>query len=307
MKNKTLVFGGTGLIGSYILNNLSPGLVVGTTSRQVCPESRLRHFDILNSCQESFLESIFDMPGKHSVTHAVLSMMPLSVDQCFKDEELSLELNVYRMLSLCKKLSERNIIPIVLSSDYVYEGNKGGYTESDEENPTTVYGKHKLEFENRLLNFSNRVLILRLGKVISTENNPHSFLFNWARGMLSGQKEKLASDQIFGPVHLGDVLNVIIDFSDNDILGIFNVANGEQISRYDMYKKLHEKMMGYFPQTKDFSQRINLDQIKFEQKRPKNTSMLGTKLETQLRQKLKSSDWMFTKLASNLVIKDEKK
>ena len=61
-----------------------------------------------------------------------------------------------------KSESSNKITKIIhISSDYVFDGKKGGYIETDITSPINYYGKTKLESENLLIGSGLRYLIIR--------------------------------------------------------------------------------------------------------------------------------------------------
>ena len=57
---------------------------------------------------------------------------------------------------ICKK---NNVRFIYISTDYVFDGNKGNYSENDKPNPRSTYGKSKLSAENIVKTLNNYLII----------------------------------------------------------------------------------------------------------------------------------------------------
>ena len=52
------------------------------------------------------------------------------------------------MKKLIRKLISLKIYFIIFSSEYVFDGCKGNYTEKSKTKSNMIYGKHKIEIEN---------------------------------------------------------------------------------------------------------------------------------------------------------------
>lgn len=84
-----------------------------------------------------------------------------NVDSCESDKDLCRRLNVDAVRYLIKVCEEQDIHLIQLSTDFVFDGEEGPYTEDAEPNPLSYYGWSKLEAERLLQASSCRWAILR--------------------------------------------------------------------------------------------------------------------------------------------------
>ena len=114
------------------------------------------------------------------------------VKKCEEDAKMAYELNVLpieNLINSIKKNSLRTKV-IFISSDYVFDGIKGQYCDTDKCNPSTNYGLSKVNAENYLINSRIDFLIIRtsaimiygegfLGWIISNiKNNISTSLFS---------------------------------------------------------------------------------------------------------------------------------
>ncbi len=84
-----------------------------------------------------------------------------NVDACENDREGCYDLNVKTVQNLITICSELNAHLIHLSTDFIFDGEKGNYTESDIPNPLSYYGETKLLSEQLLENSTIDFTILR--------------------------------------------------------------------------------------------------------------------------------------------------
>ena len=87
------------------------------------------------------------------------------MDETKKNWQNSYYINVERVKAIIDYCFKNKVIPIYISSDAVFDGSKGNYSENDKKNPILSYGKIKNEVENYLLNSNNFFLIVRIGRV----------------------------------------------------------------------------------------------------------------------------------------------
>ena len=101
-------------------------------------------------------------------------------------------------------------IPYIhISTDYVFDGNKGApYLETDRANPTGVYGATKLAGENKILAQGGRVVVLRTSWVYAAEGK------NFVRAMLAAAQQgatlRVVADQRGCPTSANDLAQAIL-------------------------------------------------------------------------------------------------
>ena len=193
--------------------------------------------------------------------------------------------NVFGTLNLVKEFLENRIIPIVFSTDYVFDGRDGAYDENAIVSPLNEYGRQKAELESQILNlYSDNVLIVRLGKVFGTSFGDRTMLDEMASAFSKGQNIRAAYDQVFCPIHINDVVRAVIALQKLNKRGLYNLCGEEVISRYDLAIRLCD-LLGTSSKLVD---RISLNELGENFIRPKNTSMISNKLRKETKMKFTS-------------------
>jgi dTDP-4-dehydrorhamnose reductase len=149
--------------------------------------------------------------------------------RCEADPAYSHQCNVIGTLELGKELSKRGVMPIFLSTDYVYDDGLNIA-------PVNAYGKQKLEMEIEALQLGG--LILRLSKVYGLEKGDGTLFDEMAAKLSRGEAISVAHDQIFAPIYVGDVIKQATHYLEKEMRGIFDVAGPSFASRLTMAKKL---------------------------------------------------------------------
>src|SRR5580704_2436892 len=98
------------------------------------------------------------------------------VDYCETHEEESYEKTVQSTINLIKVAKECNARMVYISTDYVFDGKNGPYTEDAPVNPLSVYAKHKLEAEQMVLRETPDSLVLRVTNVYGDELRGKNFV-----------------------------------------------------------------------------------------------------------------------------------
>ncbi|MEQ9362910.1 MAG: SDR family oxidoreductase, partial [Leptospirales bacterium] len=120
---------------------------------------------------------------------------------------------------------------IFLSSDYVFDGERGNYAETDEPAPGTVYGRMKFESERMIQKSCDRYTIIRTGGVYGVGGR----FFDWILDSLKGDgRVEAFVDTRFTPTYIGDLLRVILSVLDADDNALYHVAGPVSVSRYEM-------------------------------------------------------------------------
>ena len=191
-----------------------------------------------------------------------------------RDNELINSLAVKEIAEYC---NAKNILLIHISTDYVFDGLKGNYTETDSVNPINAYGQAKLSGENFIRGICKKYFILRtswlyslyginfLTTIIDLHNNKKNF--------------KGADDLIGTPTSarsLAGAINHLIQ-NTNIEYGTYHFANTGMTSKYSFLKAIVDRLS----QDKNMEQkdilRVKNEDFKMTAKRPYNTSLNSKK------------------------------
>lgn len=212
--------------------------------------------DELDICNEKHvLEFISAIKPEYVINTAAYTAVELAEE----NEKLARKLNAEAVGFLADACKENDAKLVHISTDYVFDGtNFVPYLEDDDTNPTSVYGKTKLEGENLAL-FYEHALVIRTSWLYS------EFGKNFVKTMLSLEESRdslnVVFDQIGTPTYaedLADCILHIIQSIDNEhrsfISGIYHYSNEGVTSWYDIavkiFKLTHAKCH-VFPITSD--------------------------------------------------------
>jgi dTDP-4-dehydrorhamnose reductase len=241
MKKKVLILGGTGMLGHSLLNQYSgrDDLDVYATVRTSEGLEKL----FTSECRKR-LKTGVDADNFETVVRAVESVRPDVVINCIamikqsdilKDPLSAISVNAqlpHRLALFCRNLGARFIH---ISSDVVFDGRKGLYTERDSVNISDLYGMAKFLGE---VSYSNCVTIRT--SIIGHELVRKTGLVEWFLSQntkVRGYTKAIYSG--FPTVELAEIISDYILPNDN-LSGIFHVSSGP-ISKYDLLKLIADR------------------------------------------------------------------
>lgn len=149
---------------------------------------------------------------------------------CEENEALAHEINVGAVENLINVFGNK-VTYIYISSDYVFDGMRGHYSENDVPAPFTVYGHQKLVAENLFLQNTDKNFIIRLSALFDNNSTFCKFL----RSKFQNNEVVECYDDVFySPTYYLNflqILNELVflrDFSKR----IFH-CGGQRVSRFN--------------------------------------------------------------------------
>lgn len=229
-----LVTGSNGQLGNEIQ----------TLSKDFCNYKFIfTDIDTLDICKKNELNNFC----KKNEIHFILNCAAYTaVDQAEDNETICAKVNTLAAKNLGEVAAEQQMGIIHISTDYVFDGTSHqAYTEEMKSNPTSVYGKTKLEGENQLINACPSAIIIRTSWLHSSYGN------NFVKTMLKLGEAKdelnVIFDQIGTPTYAADlgktmlsIMEQIIENPNHNKAGIYHFSNEGVCSWYDFTIKIHQ-------------------------------------------------------------------
>lgn len=155
------------------------------------------------------------------------------VDGCEDNPELAHRINCGIAENLLKTSDSKKTYFVQVSTDYLFDGKVGPYTEDAAPNPLNVYGRTKWEAEKIIRAWSGDSLIVRTSALYDCFALERANLFAsiYAR-LKSGQIVKAASDLYCNPIWSQNLSMALKEAIKNRITGILNIAGREYLTRY---------------------------------------------------------------------------
>jgi len=163
-----------------------------------------------------------------------------NVDACENDKEGCYELNVNAVEYLATISLEINAHLIHISTDFIFDGEKGCYAEEDAPNPLSYYGETKLLSEQLIQKSTINFTILRTILVYGLVNDmSRSNIVLWVKESLEQEKEiSIVDDQYRTPTYVEDLALACKLSIDKKATGIYNITSSELLSIYEIAKEI---------------------------------------------------------------------
>lgn len=193
------------------------------------------------------------------------------VDGCERDPQRAIRDNADGPRSLALAADEVGAVMLHLSTDYVFDGEKGApYDERDEPAPQSVYARSKLEGENRVRETTELHLIVRTGLVFGAgDDYASSSLGRLAKGKEAGG----LVDRWGTPTYVRHLAARLLPLVASDELGTFHLGGPERATWFDVFTRA--KALGNLPGTVA-AQRF--DDLPLIATRPRDSSLTSVRL-----------------------------
>jgi len=172
---------------------------------------------------------------------------------CEKDPELARRSNVELTRRLCEFAGNSRLI--FLSTDLVFDGTRGNYSESDSVNPLTIYGRTKAEAEQIVLkNPAHMVIRLALNAGVSPTQD-RGFNEEIHNAWRKGETLNLFTDEFRNPIPAAVTAQAVWELAEKGATGLFHLGGAEKLSRWEIGQLLAERWTDVVPKMQSSSVR----------------------------------------------------
>jgi dTDP-4-dehydrorhamnose reductase len=277
LEMKFLVTGSAGLVGNQVVQDLEKKQdTVYSAYNATKPE-----FGIPTQMDLNFqdkIETIIEKLKPDAIIHLAAIT---NVDLCEKEKDLALKINAKATEIIAKQAAKHKSFFVYVSTDYVFDGNKGMKIESDTPNPVGYYGKSKLEGEKSVMNLASSWCIARTSTPYGLHQKKKSFPLWVAENLQNKNEINVIVDQFTSPTYVPNLSKMLIEIAKRQIVGIIHVAGATRISRYEMAELVADKLH----LDKKFLKPANIDNMNWIAKRPKDSSLDVSLATTILKEK----------------------
>ena len=217
----------------------------------------------------------------YQAPHVVINTAAMTnVDLCEdkRSECDSLNINAVKHLAdSCKKI-DAHLIHI--STDFIFDGENGPYSEDDEPNPLSYYGLSKLKSEQLIQAHSVNWTIIRTIIVFGVgENLSKGNIVLWAKDALAkGDPLNIIDDQFRAPTFAEDLADICILAAKKKALGIFNASGKDIMSIYELV----ERVAKHYGMSTDNLNKISTSTLNQKAVRPPKTGFILDKSINEL-------------------------
>ena len=272
---KLLVLGGSGLIGHAIVKKSKNEFDVLTTYYRNSVA-----VDNVNSFECYFpndLDKLEEVVKKEKPDVIVNTIGYSNIDFCESNKNNTEMLHVETTERICNICESNDSKQIFLSSDYVFDGEKGDYSENDIPNPVNFYGLSKLKAEQLILK-SPINTVIRTSVIYDWDYRAR--FFNYVIKNLQNNQEVNATTDVYNSVtfldNLVESIFKVIKLNQN---GIFHVVDSTCVNRFEFAEIIAKN----FQLDKNLIKTVSVqDEPKNIAKRPKNACLNNSKAKKEL-------------------------
>ena len=236
---RLLITGASGLLGLNICcvgteQNLDVIGMVHTRGLQGTPFEIIQG-DLL-AMEESFTQIEAKQPD--AIIHCA-AIADLNLAE--KQPEMAYRLNAEVPGRLAAAAGNWGIPFVHISTDAVFDGEKGNYQETDPTNPLSVYARTKLAGERAVQAANPNALIARVvffGWSLSGQRSLSEFFYNH---LGAGKVVNGFTDTFFSPLYTEDLAEILLEMLEANLTGLYHVVSSESISKFGFGVRLADK------------------------------------------------------------------
>jgi len=281
---RLLVIGGGGQLGTKIVEKAKDRFQVYATYLTRKPPlnqsntfqtDKTNREDVLTLFQRLRPEVVIDTAALHNV------------DYCETHKAEARLANFEGTRNIAEACRNHNARMIFISTDYVFDGVKGNYTEDDDTNPVNYYGTTKLEGEKAVAQICPNHVIARPSVIYgyvssvqreSSSGKPLNFAIWLAQKLRNNEPVKIVNDQYSSPTLADNLADIVLELTESGKTGTYHTAGKTRLSRHDFAVKIAQKL--------NFDQKLitptETGQLKQLAKRPMDSSLKVEKIEKDL-------------------------
>ncbi len=287
-----LVTGASGFLGGWLV-------ALGRQSWQVHAIWRRTPFrlpgTVWHQCDltdDSAVESLIRDIKPQAIIHAAAEA---NLDWCEDHPDQARRANVDATGHLAQLAVDIGARFVFVSTDMVFDGERGNYTEADPVKPISVYGKTKAEAEALVQRVAPQAAVARTALIFGKPYLGGSSFSEWIEQKVhAGEPVPLFTDQYRTPILVQNLSEALLELAGNRLSGLFHLAGTERIDRYTFGQKLVRKL----GLSAERLQPAKLADIRFRAPRPRDLSLNIARAKTALKTPFLDIDTALERLLS---------
>lgn len=220
--SRVVTTGAAGMVGAYVDFGLRP------TKEEL---------DVLDR------EAVLRFMTEHRPRAVIHLAAATDTTRCENDPAYAYALNGVGTLNVALAAQAVGAVMVYISTSRVFSGEKEvPYAETDQPDPTSVYGRSKRLGEVITSLVAAEHLIIRTSWVFGGgRERDNKFYGTVLKKLLSGEKELMAlSDVVGSPTYAKDLIESIKNLLEKNTRGIVHVSNGSPATRADIAQRMVE-------------------------------------------------------------------
>jgi len=281
VRKKLLITGASGLLGLNAAIQLSSAYeVIGVVNTHPFQSSlfKVLQRDLLN---EGMVENLIAEVQPHWIFNCAALA---DVDLCEKFPELAQRLNVELPAKLAKEAAKHHIGLVHVSSDTVFDGQKGDYKEEDPPNPISAYAKSKRLGECAVFEALPNAIIARTNLIGWGRSAKHSLAEFFFYHLRNNVRVNGFRDVFFCPLLANTIAEIISHLVELEAQGLFHVFSRDAMNKYEFGVQLARR----FGFDETLITPLSVEEAGLTAPRSPNLTMNTAKLQQMLKMPLPS-------------------
>lgn len=156
-----------------------------------------------------------------------------NLEDCERNPDLAQRLNTEVPAILARACRKGGARLLHVSTDAVFDGTQGNYTETDPPNPLSVYAQTKLAGEQAVLAEDAAAIVARVNLFGFSPTGKRSLAEFFLYNLLVGHSVKGFTDVFFCPLLVNRIAEIFVEMLQKDLHGLYHVFAAECVSKYD--------------------------------------------------------------------------
>jgi len=276
---RVLVTGASGLLGlNLALEASKTHTVYGLTNRHALETGA---FTVLEGdlLVPGVMERVLEEAQPDWVIHCAALAV---VDACEADPVRAQKLNAEVPRKLARDVARGGARLIQVSTDAVFDGLRGDYTEDDPPNPLGVYARTKLEGERAVAEENPQAIIARVNLFGWSRSGQRSLAEFFFYNLQAGRRVMGFTDVFFCPLLANDLGHIFLKMLDSGLSGLYHVVSSQCLSKYEFGLRLAQR----FALDTSLIQPTSVEKAGLQAVRSPNLTLRNDRLEKALGQSL---------------------
>lgn len=297
---RILITGANGLLGQKLVQRLGqkPQTEVLATGTGPCRILQLPANVSYASCDITSSQDVAQTLASFRPEVVIHSAAMTNVDTCELQPENCRKINVEATAGLLQHCEQWGCHFIFLSTDFIFDGKNGPYSEDAEPAPLSIYGQSKLDAENLVRQSTCKWAIVRTVLVYGIAPGlSRSNIILWVKDSLEkGKAIQVVTDQFRTPTLAEDLAEGCLLIAEKGATGIFHISGEELLTPFEMAMKTAD----FFKLDKSLISPATAATFSQPAKRPPKTGFILKKAKQELGYKPHSFEEGIAILASQI-------
>jgi len=244
MAKRLLITGANGFVAGSIVKQADPRWELHALSRSAAAFERANlTWHTVASLDEDKLHDLFHDVDPDAVIHTAALA---DIDYCQANQAEAVAVNVELTRIIATLCFDHDAKMVHLSTDNVFDGEKGSYDEKDPLNPVNFYGETKVRGEWAVSASHCNAVIGRVALVMGLPmlGTGNSFVSRMMTTLEAGRDVTAPANEIRSPVDVVTLGRALLELAENDWTGCMHLSGSDRLSRLDMMRRI-AKRLGY--------------------------------------------------------------